>query len=241
MPAPVIAVNGLYHAEDPMLRLRQRYPDAVRRAGGFPIALAPRLGATDQLEELEAVLDRVDGLVLTGGDDFVTEGLGLGPTHPAADVTEDSKQGYDLALTRLALERDLPILGICYGMQCLGLAGGATLWQDLPSQRPGVVQHAGSAVHSIRPTPDSKLAGLMGLGPVEVVSRHHQALRTIPPPWIASGVDEEGLVEAIERPDRSFAIGIQWHPELSPGEPVHEALFRGLIHAARAFPRTAPR
>ena len=241
MSAPVIAVNGLYHAEDPMLRLRQRYPDAVRRAGGIPVALAPMLDAEGRLEELEAVLDRVDGLVLTGGDDFVTEGLGLGPTHPAAEVTEDSKQGYDLALTRLALERDLPILGICYGMQCLGLAGGATLWQDLPSQRPGEIHHAASAIHSVRPEPNSQLAGMMGLDPANVVSRHHQALRTVPPPWITSAVDEEGLVEAIEHPDRSFVIGIQWHPELSPGEPVHEALFRGLIEAARALPRPAQR
>lgn len=241
MTAPVIAVNGLYHAEDPMLRLRQRYPDAVRRAGGFPLALAPMLDPEGQTEELEAVLDRVDGLVLTGGDDFITEGLGLGPTHPSADVTEGSKQAYDLALTHLALERDLPILGICYGLQCLGLAGGATLWQDLPSERPGRVPHADSAVHPVHPAPHSKLARLVGLDPVQVVSRHHQALRTIPPPWIVSGVDEEGLVEAIEHPHRSFAIGIQWHPELSPGESVHEALFRGLIDAARAHQRPVTR
>ena len=103
----------------------------MRRAGGFPLALAPMLDPDGRTEELEAVLDRVDGLVLTGGDDFMTEGLGLGPTHASAEMTEGSKQAYDLALTRLALERDLPILGICYGLQCLGLAEGATLWQDL--------------------------------------------------------------------------------------------------------------
>jgi len=233
MSAPVIAVNGLYHAEDPMLRLRQRYPDAVRRAGGVPVAVAPRLDEAGRAAELAAVLDRVDGLVLTGGDDFVTEDLGLGPTHPKADVTDGAKQRFDLALTRMALDRDLPVLGICYGMQCLGLAGGATLWQDLPEQRPGDLEHAGSAVHEVRAAEGTKLGRIMGLDPVPVVSRHHQALRTVPPPWIVSSVDEEGLVEAIEQPGRSFAIGIQWHPELSPGESVHEVLFEALVEAAR--------
>ena len=233
MTAPVIAVNGLYHAEDPMLRLRQRYPDAVRRAGGMPVALAPRIDPAGREDELAAVLERVDGLVLTGGDDFVTEDLGLGPTHPAADATDGGKQCYDLALTRMALDMDLPVLGICYGMQCLGLAGGATLWQDLPDQRPGEIAHADSAVHGVRAHGGTKLGRIVGLDPVPVVSRHHQALRSVPPPWIVSGVDDEGLVEAIEHPERSFAIGIQWHPELSPGETVHEALFLALTEAAR--------
>jgi putative glutamine amidotransferase len=236
MSGPLIAVNGLYHAEDPMLRLRQRYADAVRRAGGVPIAVVPHVAGEGLEEELGALLDRVDGVLLTGGDDFEAEPLGLGPTHPTAERTPVAKQRFDVALARAALERDLPVLGICYGMQCLGLAGGATLWQDLPSERPGVVLHADSAVHPVRAAEGTKLAEVVGLGPVQVVSRHHQALRTVPPPWIVSGLDEEQLIEAIERPDRHFAVGVQWHPELSPGEPPHEALLGALVRAAADRP-----
>ncbi|MEM1449555.1 MAG: gamma-glutamyl-gamma-aminobutyrate hydrolase family protein [Planctomycetota bacterium] len=232
MSAPLIAVNGLYHAEDPMLRLRQRYFDAVRRAGGVPVAVAPHVGPGDPETEVDALLGRVDGLLLTGGDDFVTEPLGLGATHASAVVTEPAKQSHDLALARAALRRGLPVLGICYGMQCLGLAAGATLWQDLPSQRAGEIPHADGAVHPVRAKEGTKLAAIVGLGPVEVVSRHHQALRAVPPPWIVSCVDDEDLVEAIEHPGATFALGVQWHPELSPGEPPHEALLRALVSAA---------
>lgn len=238
MARPLIAVNALYHAEDPMLRLRQRYPDAVRRAGGVPVAIAPHLGP-DEAErdaEIAALLARVDGVVLTGGDDFHAPALGLGPTHQAAEATPLAKQAFDLALTRAALELDVPVLGICFGMQCLGLAGGATLWQDLPSQRPGRVAHSDSARHSVRAREGTKLAEVVGLGPVTTVSRHHQALRTVPPPWIVSAVDDEGLVEAIERPDRRFAVGVQWHPEITQDDPdadaPHDSLLRAVVAAA---------
>lgn len=249
MPRPLIGINALFHAADPMLRLRQRYVEAVRLAGGLPVAIAAHLGDPAERDaEIDAILERLDGLVLTGGDDFHAEPLGLGVTHPTAEATPRAKQDFDLALTRAALGAGLPTLGICFGMQCLGLAGGATLIQDLPSQRPDLTTaHADSARHPVRAREGTKLAGAIGLGPVDVVSRHHQALRTVPPPWIVSAVDDEGLVEAIELPGHPFAVGVQWHPEIPVDAPTpsasltpgmiqsspHGALLRALVDAAR--------
>lgn len=248
-PRPLIAINGLYHAEDPMLRLRQRYVDYVRRGGGLPVSLTARLlpdDATVEMEaeldaELDEVLSRVDGLVLTGGDDFHAGPLGLGATHPSAEVTHLGKQRYDLALTRAALRRDLPTLGICFGMQCLGLSGGGTLHQDLPRNLPEGgprgISHADSAIHTVHAKVGTKLANSSGLAPFPVVSRHHQALRTVPPPWIVSAMDEENLIEAIEHPGLRFAVGVQWHPELGssllPEDPSADALCQAFIAAAQ--------
>lgn len=240
MRRPWIAINPLHHGEEPCLRLRMRYMDAVRRAGGVPVVLPAHRGPAGARDaELEELLARVDGVVLTGGDDFGAEALGLGVTHPAAEPTDPVKQAYDLALTRMALARDLPTLGICYGMQCMGLAGGGTLFQDVPSQRPGAREHRAGAVHDVRAEAGSKLAEVVGLGPVAVVSRHHQALRTVPPPWIVSAMDDETLIEAIERPDLRFAVGVQWHPEIAlppaegaTGLEAGDALFAALVAAA---------
>ena len=246
---PLIAINGLYHADDPMLRLRQRYVDFVRNGGGIPVALAAGLLPDDASpeeesaldEELDQLLARVDGLVLTGGDDFHAGPLGLGATHPSAEATHLGKQRYDLALTRAALRRDLPTLGICFGMQCLGLSGGATLHQDLPATLPGGaprgISHADSAIHTVTAQEGTKLANSSGLAPFPVVSRHHQALRTVPPPWIVSAMDEENLIEAIEHPGLRFAVGVQWHPELGPSllpeDPAAEALMGAFLRASR--------
>lgn len=236
MAAPLIAINALYHQDDPMIRLRQRYVDAVRRSGGLPVAIAPHLGEPAARDaEIDALLGRVDGVLLTGGDDFHAGPLGLGATHPSADVTPIAKQRYDLALTARAVERDVPVLGICFGMQCLGLVGGATLFQDLPSQRPDAREHRNSAVHPVRARQGTKLGRIVGLGPIDVVSRHHQALRTVPPPWIVSALDDEGCIEAIEHPERRFALGVQWHPEISMDrdrDAPHERLIQALVESS---------
>ena len=239
---PLIALNGLSDAADgePGLRLHDRYAEAVLRGGGIPVALPPVGGPGD----IERVLARVDGLVLCGGDDFDTERLGLGPVHPAATVTPRAKQDFDLALVRAAVALGKPMLGICYGMQCLGLysgagtgsgsgpAGAARLLQHLPEDRPGCQEHSGGVEHRVRVDPESKLAALLGVATLPVISRHHQALTDVAPPWRVAATDEEGLVEAIEHPDLAFAIGVQWHPELSAEGSVHDRLFRSLAHAA---------
>ncbi len=226
---PLIAVNGLLSVEkDPRLVLSVRYADSVLKAGGVPVAIPPVGGPGD----VRRLLERVDGLLLGGGDDFATEPLGLGPTHPAATPVPRAKQDFDLVLVRAALELGVPVLGICYGMQLLGLAEGARLYQHLPDDVPGCRPHGGDAEHEVRIEPGTKLARLIGLEEVAVISRHHQALAEVSPPWRVAARDPEGLIEAIEREGHPFAIGVQWHPELSYEGSPHDGLFRGLVGAA---------
>ena len=137
-----------------------------------------------------------------------------------------------MLLARAALEQRMPVLGICYGMQLLALVEGGSLHQHLPEDLPGRQDHRGGAVHGVAFSPASKLARLVGVEHLDVVSRHHQAVASVGPTWTVSARDDEGLIEAIERQDLPFALGVQWHPELAPEGTPHDRLFRGLIGAA---------
>ncbi len=240
--APLIGVTGNL---EPVRRgsggtgldLPLRYAEAVVAAGGVPVAVTYLEGLDPELHA-QALLPRLDGILFSGGDDFATEPLGLGVTHPSASPVPALKQATDLALARAALASGLPVLGICYGCQLLGLAEGATLFQHLPEDRPPARPHTGDVSHGIHSLPGTKLAELLGLGEVDAISRHHQALRSVASPWTISATDGEGLIEAIERRHHPFALGVQWHPELPDptfalGSP-HGRLLEALVAAARA-------
>lgn len=222
------------------LDLPLRYAEAIIAAGGLPVAVTYPATLSPQ-EHAAELCERLDGLLFSGGDDFATEPLGLGPTHAAASPVPSIKQTTDLALARAAVAGDLPVLGICYGCQLLGLTGGATLLQHLPEDLPGARPHTGDALHPVQALPGTKLAALIGLGEVDAVSRHHQALGSVASPWTISATDGEGLIEAIEHRDHPFALGVQWHPELpdptfggTNGEDPQGSLLRALVQAAAA-------
>lgn len=229
---PLIGVTGFYthHDNVPRVELRMSYADAIVRAGGVPF-LIPPIGAE---RELQRVVSMLDGLVVSGGDDFDMERLGRGTTHPAAVKTPGFKQDFDLRLVELALDAHLPLLGICYGMQAMVLASAdSTLLQHLPDDRPGCQEHGGRRRHPVNVADGSKLGRLLGVERLDVISSHHQAIGDPGASWLASAHDDEGLVEAIEsRTGHPFAVGVQWHPEASPEGTPHDRLFRGLVGAA---------
>jgi putative glutamine amidotransferase len=228
-PRPLIAVNGLLEpGESPALRLANRYAEAVLAAGGVPLAIPPVGGRA----QIEALLARVDGLLLTGGDDFSMERLGKGATHPRACPVPGEKQDFDVQLARAALERDLPVLGICYGMQLLALVGGGDLYQHLPEDRPGSREHSGSVRHPVCIEAGTKLAVALGVVQHEVVSRHHQAVSAVAGPWRVCARDDEGLIEGVEHAGRAFALGVQWHPELGSAAGADGRLLRALVDVA---------
>jgi putative glutamine amidotransferase len=226
---PLIAINGVSIAgASPALKLANRYADAVLKAGGIPVAIPPVGGPSD----VRRLLERVDGVLLSGGDDFDTARLGLGPVHAKAELTPPEKQDFDFLLARAAIAQGVPVLGICYGMQLLGLAEGGRIHQHLPDDRPGSQAHSSGVLHAIDVANDTKLARVLRVATLDVVSRHHQALESVAEPWRVCARDREGLIEAIERAHSPFAIGVQWHPELSPEGSANDRLFQGLVGAA---------
>ena len=224
---PLIGIVAGLDGSPPAARLPVRYVDAVLRAGGVPLVVAP----CGRPRDMARVLAALDGVLFPGGDDFDTARLGLGATHLSATLVPAAQQDFDFAIARLALERGLPCLGICYGMQLLALAEGGRLFQHLPDDRPGSREHAGGAVHSVIVEPGSRLGRVLGVERLDVVSRHHQAVAATGRGWDVAARDDEGLIEAIER-DGPFALGVQWHPELAPQGSHHDRLFRALVGAA---------
>jgi putative glutamine amidotransferase len=202
------------------------YVDGVADAGGVPVLLPPvEFGATEAVAAL-------DGLILSGGADLDPSGYGAAP-HRSTDKPQRLRDAWDLALLRAALERDLPVLAICRGMQVLNVAAGGTLYQHLPE----AIGHDGHRrqlgrfdSRAVRVQSGSRLQAILG-ETATVACSHHQGVDRIgdglvPVAWDA----EDGTVEAIELADRDFVVAVQWHPE----EGGQERLFGALVAAAAA-------
>lgn len=238
--APLIGITGHFTETSAGYRVvaaGQAYVDAVRLAGGFPVVLPPVF----DIDLIRESLDRVEGMLFTGGKDIDPAHYGeqiLGPSvHP-----EPERDAFELPLILEAIRRDLPVLAICRGCQVLNVALGGTLWQDLPAQRPGCLVHTQKAprdavTHTVEIGRDSLLGDLLhALGTentLQTNSFHHQAARDIPKRLVPVAFAPDGTVEAIELPDRSFVVGIQWHPEhLVVEYPEHRRLFEALVQAS---------
>lgn len=208
---------------------------AVAEAGGVPVLIP---NAYDE-EKLAAALDLVDGLYLPGGVDVDPHLYGEEPVAGMGEFDPDW-DALDVTAAKIALQRGLPILAICRGAQVLNVAAGGTLYQDIPSQLPGALKHSQkgprwAASHAVTLAPDSRLAELFGTTALRVNSYHHQAVKDVAPGFRAAATAPDGVVEAIEKVDGPFVVGVQWHPELMvQREPMHQALFAAFVEAAGA-------
>jgi len=212
------------------------YVRCVQRAGGVAIVLPPDEAA---VEDPDLLLDRVDALMLAGGADIDPSSYGAEP-HPETKGTWPDRDAFELALARRALERDMPVLGICRGMQLLNVALGGTLVQHLPESI-GAETHRSVAgtfsEHHVRLDADSLACTAAGVESFVVWSHHHQGVDRLGEGLRVSGWSaEDDLPEAIELPGRHFALGVIWHPE----EDESSKVIAALVEAARgAF--SAPR
>ncbi len=216
--------------EEEVTLLPRSYVRAVQRAGGLALLLAPDPVLAEEPDE---VLDRLDGLLLAGGADLDPAAYGA-PAHPETAAAAPDRDGFELALARRAVERDLPFLGICRGMQVLNVALGGTLHQHLPD----VVGHVGHrhtpgafGDHDVRLEAGSAAARAAGEELHATKSHHHQGVDVVGQGLRVTGwstLDE--LPEAVELPGARFALGVQWHPEADETS----RLISALVEQARA-------
>lgn len=209
--------------------LPRAHSDAVARAGGLPLLLPPDDALAERPDD---ALDVLDGLLLAGGSDIDPLTYGA-PPHPSVPETHPARDRFELALTHRALERELPVLGICRGMELLNVATGGTLVADLPEvlgsarhrEEPGVFSE-----HEVRLDPGSLAARAVGGERTSVRSHHHQAADELGEGIVASGWSvEDEIVEAIEVPGAGFALGVLWHPEID----VRSSVVAAFVEAAR--------
>lgn len=220
-------------------RLHEAYIRAVEDAGGVPVLIP----ATTDADTLHEIVDRLDGLILTGGADIAGEYFGEKTLEGVVDVVP-GRDAYDFLLLRLAADRQLPVLGICRGMQVINVAFRGSMWQDLPSQYPGdVLAHniltpREKPCHTVKMTAGTVLASVLGTAETQVNSRHHQAVKKIAPGFTVAAVSSDGVIEAIEGYPSRRILGVQWHPENMAAEGGSEemkALFHFFISEATVF------
>jgi putative glutamine amidotransferase len=229
-------VDGAREADPPRseLALGLSYPKAVERAGGIPLVVPPGMSAID------ALIPRLDGLLLPGGPDLHPAAYGEEPS-PALGPTDEALDVFELALGARADELGLPILAVCRGQQLVNVIRGGTLVQDLPAD--GAVHHRQRepgyvATHTVSIESDTRLARALGPGELSVNSFHHQGVNRLGRSLRPIGWAPDGLVEAVEATDRPFLLGVQWHAESLASDPDHGPLFRAFVDACATHAAT---
>ena len=215
MTKPVVGIIPLYDEEKDSYWMLPGYMAMLEDAGALPVMLP----LTGDGEELDACYAMCDGLLIPGGQDVDPALYGqartaaCGETCPPIDAME-------AGLLARALRGGKPVLGICRGIQVMNAVLGGTLYQDLPTELPGGVEHQMTApydrsVHTVAVRPDTRLGDILGPGDLPVNSYHHQGVRDLAPGLRINALAPDGLIEAVDLPSHPFFLGVQWHPEFS--------------------------
>jgi putative glutamine amidotransferase len=235
--SPRIGVSGVLRSWDGLDRtgVNAAYIRALLSAGGIPLVLPPLMDTSMAARAVEGL----DGLILTGGEDMDPSLYGAQPS-PRLNPPSRERDLFELALFAAARHRGLPVLGICRGIQVINVALGGTLYQDLPSERPTLVDHQPEGgrdrrCHRLRIQPGSRTALALGTTSISVNSAHHQAIKDLASGLVATAWTDDDLIEAAEtRPGSPWVLAVQWHPEAmcSQNDEPDRGLFTALVREA---------
>lgn len=219
----------------PWYAVRENYCSSVSQFGALPIALP------HEVERMEHYLGLIDGLMITGGAfDVPPEIYGESGRH-ATVTTKDRRTQFEFSITRGAVERGIPILGICGGQQLLHVVLGGTLLQHIPDSIVNALEHEQKNPrtepgHFVSVTEGTLLHRIVGSEMIEVNSAHHQAAGKVPEGVVVSGLAPDGVIEAIEYPAHPFCLGVQWHPEYEV-TPADSKILTAFVEASHAYRR----
>lgn len=206
------------------------YVKALQDAGAITVLIPP------QPESLKVLIERLDGVILAGGDDC-DPSLYDTTRHPAVMPMDPRRQANELALARLARAAGIPTLGICLGVQVMNVAAGGSLVQDIASEVAGEIGHGGTALvrrrHDVTIVKGTLLEKILGVSSANVNSAHHQAVERVGHGLRLSARAGDGVIEGLEDPAHPFYVGVQWHPEDMTAESTSRALFGALVEHAR--------
>jgi putative glutamine amidotransferase len=236
---PVVGIT-LGDGDEPGIHaMREDYVRSVEQSGAVPVVLPPVSPG-----DVPDLLDRLDGVLLSGGVDVDPILYGQAP-HPKLGRVNRRRDDFELELTREALRREVPILGICRGHQVLNVATGGTLVQDIPSLIGGAAEHDGQGprwrrAHRVEVTASSRLREILGQDAASVNSIHHQGVDRVGKDLVVSArCPEDGVIEGLEMTGRRFVVAVQWHPESFWNRPdSFQRLFDAHVAACRAAARS---
>lgn len=238
---PVIGVCAAFERarwsfwDQPAAIVSSTYLNKINHAGGLAIGLIP---GPDVTESPELLLRRIDGLLLIGGADLEPASYGA-PRTERTEATVPTRDAFELALARAALEADIPVLGICRGMQILNVATGGTLHQHLldvgfGEHRPSPGRLDDATFHDVEVDVDTYAASMTGSGLQVINSHHHQGVDKLGAGAVVTARSvPDGLPEALEWPTRRYALGVQWHPEAIELEHALTDFVHAAAHTAR--------
>src|SRR5690349_3959360 len=232
------AIDGIPEGLPTSVVMNQRYYHAAAAAGAAPV-LIPLL---DDLETLRAIYDAMDGILIPGGVDMDPATFGE-PAHAELGRIDPARDRVEIQLVKWAVEDHKPVLGLCRGLQVINVALGGTLYQDLEAEYPTAIKHdyfpnfgfsRDHLAHDVAVAAGSRLRHALAGASVPVNSMHHQGIKSLARPLVASAVAPDGLIEAAELPNDSYVVGVQWHPEVFElSEPSSGELFRDFVAASR--------
>lgn len=231
---PIIGINCDYEEEgrQPYSFTYRNYSDAVITADGIPLLLP----IIKDKNDVELFLKKIDGLLLTGGDDVPPQHYGE-ERHEKTICVHPDKDVSDNILVWVTMEMKKPILAICYGTQMLNVVLGGSLIQDIQSEViPNIIHKDlknGQYVHPVTVEKNSLLYNIVGTERIETNSVHHQAIKRLGKGLRDTAHTSDGIIEAIELREYPFLVGVQWHPERMVDYPCHAALFRALVNASK--------